>query len=85
MVKSSGAERMAVLEAQNGKSGGGIESRFAVVKIFVEIKNEVFRQRQRPSSGPSGLLLRSAATGRNAGESGRMFEAIEQNRMKPNR
>ena len=38
-----------------------IENRFAVVKIFVEIKNEVFRQRQRPSSAPSGLLLRSAA------------------------
>ena len=38
-----------------------IENRFAVVKIFVEIKNEVFRQRQRPSFAPSGLLLRSAA------------------------
>jgi len=38
-----------------------VENRFAVVKIFVEIKNEVFRQRQRPSSAPSGLLLRSAA------------------------
>jgi hypothetical protein len=38
-----------------------VENRFAVVKIFVKIKNEVFRQRQRPSSAPSGLLLRSAA------------------------
>lgn len=41
--------------------GESVENRFAVVKIFVEIKNEVFRQRQRPSSAPSGLLLRSAA------------------------
>jgi hypothetical protein len=47
-----------VLDAMLDES---VENRFAVVKIFVEIKNEVFRQRQRPSSAPSGLLLRSAA------------------------
>jgi len=37
-----------------------IENGLAVVKIFVEIDNEVFRQRPLPSSAPSGLLLRSA-------------------------
>jgi hypothetical protein len=47
-----------VLHAMLHKS---IENRFAVVKIFVKVKNEVFRQRQPLSSAPSGLLLRSAA------------------------
>ena len=37
-----------------------VEDGFAVVKIFVEVQNEVFRQRL-PLSAPSGLLLRSAA------------------------
>lgn len=37
-----------------------IENGLAVVKIFVEVKNEVFRQRQLPSAAPTGLLLRSA-------------------------
>jgi hypothetical protein len=37
-----------------------LQNRFAVVKILVEIQNEVFRQRQEPFSAPSGLLLRSA-------------------------
>lgn len=37
-----------------------VEDWFAVVKIFVEIQNEVFRQRELPLSAPSGLLLRSA-------------------------
>ncbi len=39
--------------------GERIENGLAVVKIFVEIKNEVFRQRQLPSAAPTGLLLRS--------------------------
>jgi hypothetical protein len=41
--------------------GERVEDGFAVVKIFVEIQDEVFRQRRLPSSAPSGLLLRSAA------------------------
>ena len=37
-----------------------VDDWFAVVKILVEVQNEVFRQRQLPLSAPSGLLLRSA-------------------------
>lgn len=37
--------------------GCGVENRFAVVKIFVEVKNEVFRQRQRPSSAPADCFF----------------------------
>lgn len=47
-----------VLDAMLNK---GVENGLAVVKIFVEIKNEVFRQRQLPSAAPTGLLLRSDA------------------------
>jgi hypothetical protein len=36
-----------------------VENGPAVVKIFVEIKNEVFRQQRLPSAVPTGLLLRS--------------------------
>lgn len=32
----------------------GIQDRFAVMKVFVEKKNEVFRRRWPPSSAPSG-------------------------------
>ena len=38
-----------------------VEDGLAVVKIFVEIQNEVFRQRPLPRSAPTGLLLQSAA------------------------
>ena len=38
-----------------------VEDRSAVLKIFVEVQNEVFRQRELPFSAPSGLLLRSAS------------------------
>jgi hypothetical protein len=37
-----------------------IENGLAVVKIFVEIKNEFLRQQRLPCSAPTGLLLRSA-------------------------
>lgn len=40
--------------------GERVEDGFAVVKIFVEIQNEIFRQR-RPCCAPTGLLLRFAA------------------------
>jgi len=38
------------------------ENGLAVVKIFVEVKNEVFRQRRLPSAAPIGSLLRFALT-----------------------
>jgi len=39
--------------------GESVENGSAVVKIFVEVKNEVLRQRQLPSAAPTGSLLRS--------------------------
>ncbi len=36
-----------------------VENGPAVVKIFVEVKNEVLRQRRLPSAAPTELLLRS--------------------------
>ena len=60
-VFGAGREMLPVAFVFHAMLDESVENRFAVVKIFVEIKNEVFRQRQRPSSAPSGLLLRSAA------------------------
>lgn len=57
----AGLKVLAVTFVFDALLGERVKNGFAVVKIFVEIKNEVFRQRQRPSSAPSGLLLRSAA------------------------
>lgn len=39
--------------------GECVENGLAVVKIFVEVKNEIFRQRPLLSAAPTGLLLRS--------------------------
>lgn len=39
-----------------------VEKGFAVMKIFVEVENEVFRQRRLPSAAPIESLLRSALT-----------------------
>lgn len=39
--------------------GESVENGLAVVKIFGEVKNEVFRQRRLPSAAPTGSLLRS--------------------------
>jgi hypothetical protein len=36
-----------------------LQNWFAVMKIFVEVQNEVFRRRGRPCAAPNGLLLRS--------------------------
>ena len=36
-----------------------VQNGFAVVKVLVKKQNDVFRRRWRPSSAPSGLLLRS--------------------------
>ncbi len=41
-----------------------VENGFAVVKIFVEVQDEVFRQQRRLSSAPIGLLLRFAVVRR---------------------
>ena len=60
-VFSTGRKMLPVAFVFHAMLDESVENRFAVVKIFVEVKNEVFRQRQRPSSAPSGLLLRSAA------------------------
>ena len=60
-VFGAGREMLAVAFVFHAVLDESLENRFAVVKIFVEIKNEVFRQRQRPSFAPIGLLLRSAA------------------------
>jgi hypothetical protein len=55
------AEVLAVAFVLHAMFGERIEDGLAVVKILVEIQNEVFRQRRLPSSAPSELLLQSAA------------------------
>jgi hypothetical protein len=59
-IFSSGRKVLAMTLMFHGMLSESLKNRFAVVKILVEIQNEVFRQRQRPFSAPSGLLLRSA-------------------------
>lgn len=38
-----------------------IQDRPAVMKVFVEVEDETFRQRSQPFSAPTGLLLRFVA------------------------
>ena len=51
--------------------GEGVENGFAVVKVFVQIKNEVFRQRRLPYAVPTGSLLRSVLARRHIRRLGR--------------
>ncbi len=58
-VFRSGGEMLAVAPVMNAALRECLQNWFAVVKILVQIKNEVFRRRWRPSSAPNGLPLRS--------------------------
>jgi hypothetical protein len=52
--------------------GESVENGLAVVKVFVEVKDEVFRQRYLPSAAaPTGWLLRSVLARRHIRKPGR--------------
>lgn len=54
-----GGKMLAVALVGNAVVHQRLQNGFAVVKILVEVQNEVFRRRWLPCAAPNGLLLRS--------------------------